>query len=467
MKNKKMSQFNIPSKLNPLVGITIQKLLKNNKINKGQEVENLLLELSEMPENFLNHEELSEVASKIIENQPTSYVERAERAPYKQWGSNIEHEAIKQIENACMLPISVRGALMPDAHTGYGLPIGGVLATENAIIPYAVGVDIACTMKLSIYDISPIIIDQEPKRFYRTLREETKFGEDIFEHRRVHSVLDEDWNITEITKQYKDKAWKQLGTSGSGNHFVEFGIITITEKNQLGLEPRQYLALLSHSGSRGVGAKIANFYSKLAKERSPQLPKGLKDLAYFTLDSHEGQEYWNAMQLMGKYAQANHDCIHKYIAKVLGYDIVKSIENHHNFAWIEEYNGKPLVVHRKGATPAGIGTLGIIPGSMATSAYVVSGLGNSDSLNSASHGAGRRMSRTAAREQFDKTQLEEVLLQNNVKLLSGGIDESPMAYKDINEVMSAQSDLVIPLAEFKPRIVIMAEDSGPRNKRRR
>jgi len=168
------------------------------------------------------------------------------------------------------------------------------------------------------------------------------------------------------------------------------------------------------------------------------------------------------MELMGRYAAANHYLIHHHITKRLGMHVVLEIENHHNFAWIEEHDGRQVVVHRKGATPAGVSTRGLIPGSMGTPAYVVRGLGNPDSLNSASHGAGRLMSRKAAKEKFTWSEAKRFLEERNVQLLSAGLDEVPMAYKDIEEVMAAQSDLVVPLAQFHPRLVKMADDKRRR-----
>ncbi len=202
----------------------------------------------------------------------------------------------------------------------------------------------------------------------------------------------------------KDRAWEQLGTSGSGNHFVEFGQLTVLDAAS-GLAPGTYLALLSHSGSRGTGAQVADHYSRLARERHPELPKALSHLAWLELSSEAGQEYWAAMELMGRYAAANHALIHAHIARELGVEVLLDIENHHNFAWRERHRlqdgtDADVVVHRKGATPAGAGVLGIIPGSMGTPGYVVRGKGVAASLNSASHGAGRKMSRTRAKEMF-------------------------------------------------------------------
>ena len=231
------------------------------------------------------------------------------------------------------------------------------------------------------------------------------------------------------------------------------------------LEAGTYVALLSHSGSRGTGASVCDHYSKLAVNQFPDLPSELKRLAWLSLDSLEGQEYWNAMELMGHYAAANHACIHKYIAAHLGVQVMLDLENHHNFAWKEKHviGGveREVIVHRKGATPAGAGVLGIIPGSMATPGFVVSGKGNSASLNSASHGAGRAMSRKAANEKFNWKEVNRFLQQQGVTLISAGLDEVPLAYKNIREVMAAQKDLVTVLGEFMPKLVKMAP-SGER-----
>src|SRR5215469_15198041 len=153
---------------------------------------------------------------------------RTEPVKYRQWGEGLDHEAIMQMEKACLLPVSVAGALMPDAHVGYGLPIGGVLATENTVIPYAVGVDIACRMKMTVLDVSIRELERHPERLIRALESETRFGVGAaFRERREHDVMDADWSVSPITKQNKDRAWSQLGTSGSGNHFVEFGLFTV------------------------------------------------------------------------------------------------------------------------------------------------------------------------------------------------------------------------------------------------
>ncbi len=354
---------------------------------------------------------------------------REEPAPWRQWGEGLEADAVKQMANACTLPIAVAGALMPDAHVGYGLPIGGVLATDNAVIPYAVGVDIACRMKLSVYDRMANTLAGQRGRLANIIESETRFGVGCeFKQRREHDVMDEDWSVSPVTQRLRDKAWAQLGTSGSGNHFVEFGAFTVdTEQGcELGLEPGEYLALLSHSGSRGIGAQVCEFYSKRAMARQEHLPKELKRLAWLSLADADGQEYWATMSLMGRYAAANHALIHHHIARRLGTDVILDVENHHNFAWKEthEVGGeeRKVIVHRKGATPAGAGVLGIIPGSMASPGYVVRGKGSPESLHSASHGAGRAMSRTKAIQSFTWSTTRKLLAERGVELLSAGLD---------------------------------------------
>jgi tRNA-splicing ligase RtcB len=384
------------------------------------------------------------------------YRPRESPAPFQCWGEELDPQSLDQMRNACALPVSVRGALMPDAHVGYGLPIGGVLATRQAVIPYAVGVDIACRMKLTVLDLPPSALEGQRDRLTKALEEETRFGVGAsFRTRREHAVMDADWAFTPMIAHLKDKAWAQLGTSGSGNHFVEFGLLHV-EDASVGLPAGIYLALLSHSGSRGTGNEIATHYSKLAQSRHRDLPRELAHLAWLDLDSADGQEYWRAMSLMGEYAAANHALIHRAIARHLGVDVLLDIENHHNYAWREWHDGEELIVHRKGATPAAAGVLGIIPGSMATPGYVVRGKGNPAALDSASHGAGRAMSRKKATETYTWASAKGMLAAAGVTVLSAGVDEVPMVYKDIHEVMRAQRDLVATLARFDPKLVKMA-----------
>jgi tRNA-splicing ligase RtcB len=315
-------------------------------------------------------------------------------------------------------------------------------------------------MKMTVLDIPVRDLENKQDRLTRAIERETRFGVGAsFKDRRAHEVLDADWTISPVTKQNKDRAWSQLGTSGSGNHFVEFGLFTAHSRLN-DLEPGTYVALLSHSGSRGTGAAVCDYYSKLAFAQFPDLPGELKRLAWLSLDSQPGQEYWNAMELMGRYAAANHALIHKHVAENLGATVLLDLENHHNFAWKEKHLiagvEREVIVHRKGATPAGEGVLGIIPGSMVSPGFVVSGKGNPESLNSAAHGAGRAMSRKAANEKFNWKDVNRLLRERGVTLISAGLDEVPMAYKNIREVMAAQNDLVTILGQFDPKLVKMA-----------
>ncbi len=427
----------------------------------NQAIRRILRDLLRRPGDFTDDPLFGKVAAAVIEaglaaaDLPRQEYRWNEGLRYAVWGDEIDPDAHRQMSNACRLPISVAGALMPDAHVGYGLPIGGVLATQGAVIPYAVGVDIACRMMLTVFDLPPQRLKDDQDRFECVLEDCTRFGVGAeWKPRRNHPVMDEDWKVTPVTARLKDLAHRQLGTSGSGNHFVEFGEI-VFERPALGVPAGSFAAVLSHSGSRGPGNQVATEYSRRAMSLHRGLPKELRHLAWLDLDG-DGAEYWAAMELMGRYASANHHVIHRQIAAAVGADVIAQVENHHNFAWRETHEGRDVVVHRKGATPAHAGVVGIIPGSMASPAYVVEGLGNARSLASASHGAGRVLSRTAAVHKYRWRDVLPWLQARGVKVLSAGLDEVPMVYKDIDKVMAAQTDLVRPLARFMPRLVKMA-----------
>ncbi len=425
----------------------------------GKELKRFIQQVLDAPTDFTEDIDFNQLAKDLIEDR-----EFVRPAPidYLTWGDEIDADAHKQMQQACGVPGAAAAALMPDAHVGYGLPIGGVLAVENAVIPYAVGVDIACRMKLSVLDMEPATLDKQFDHYKTALEKGTRFGVGAAHQRQQdHDVMDQDWGVTRITREKKDLAWKQLGSSGSGNHFVEFGLLTVDHaKNELGLSAGKYVALMSHSGSRGVGAAVCSTYSQIARR---QLPKRFEDLAYLSwlsMDSGEGQEYWAAMNLMGDYAAANHDVIHKLVTALVGAQIIAGVENHHNFAWKETHGGRELIVHRKGATPAGAGELGVIPGSMADPAFVVRGKGNPQSLNSAAHGAGRRMSRRRAKDTYRWKAVCNDLEAKGIRVLSAGADEVPGAYKDIHQVMQHQADLIEPIARFDPKIVKMCGDGS-------
>ena len=457
MKSKEFNKFGIyTNEQKKLAGAFIKEAVSDG-LTKEQYM-SVLANIATNTKAYQNQPILEKLAKTFVELKSSIFIPRDKPAPFKMWGTNLDPNCIKQMENACQLPISVAGAMMSDSHVGYGIGIGGVLATNNAVIPYAVGMDIACRMKLSILDLPISTIRGKEGMIRNAIEKHTRFGIGAeFETALDHPVMDLDWNTNPITKMYKSKAWKQLGTSGSGNHFYEFGILTILERN-FGELSGQYVAMLSHSGSRGTGANIATYYSKLAQSMHPELPKELTQLAWLDLNTEEGNAYWQAMELMGQYASAGHELMHKNVAKEIGANIIYNVENHHNFAWRERHFNQDVIVHRKGATPANIDALGVIPGSMATPGYVVRGKGDALSMNSASHGAGRAMSRTVTKNSITWCQAKKFLLEHDVILISAGLDEVPMAYKDIETVMAAQSDLVEVIARFDPKLVKMAPD---------
>ncbi|WP_367017515.1 RtcB family protein [Bremerella sp. JC817] len=430
---------------------------------RGADLKRQVKQVVESPGQFVDDVCFGAFAATLMEDQTLPPLQ--ENVTYQTWGSDIDEGAHSQMREACKLPNASGAALMPDAHVGYGLPIGGVLATEGVVVPYAVGVDIACRMKLSVLDLPLDALESKFDVCCRALEKGTRFGVGSTHQKpQQHDVMDENWNITKVTRQSKDKAWQQLGTSGSGNHFVEFGLLTIREEDKtdekFSLAPGEYVALLSHSGSRGPGAAVCSTYSNIARTKLPKKYEQLKYLAWLSLDSEEGQEYWEAMNLMGRYAAANHEVIHRLVSDLVGGEIVAGVENHHNFAWKETHDGREMIVHRKGATPAGEGVLGVIPGSMGTPGFVVRGKGNASSLDSASHGAGRCMSRKKANDTFRIQNTRQELKAQGVHILSAGSDEVPGVYKDIHEVMAAQSDLVDIVGQFDPKIVKMCGDGS-------
>lgn len=469
MKSQELINLGVPKELLPVAIQTIKRFFEEKKLNlwihnlNPSSLPGLFEELCREPNKGLGDLVFGELAEELLKyKKEREKYARFREIPYKVWGKDIERGAFKQMELACSVPVAKKAALMPDAHLGYGLPIGGVLALDNAVSPHAVGVDIACRMKLSIFPSSfykNLSEVHKDKKLKKILLDNTKFGLDIHKEKQEHPILDEDWEITPHIAQLKDVGRKQLGSSGGGNHFVEFGIVEI--------DGEEFLSLLSHSGSRRVGYQICRRYSKIAEEKLPSFITHFKGLAWLSLDSEEGAEYWAAMNLMGEYARANHDIIHNRISKALEIDPVRTIDNHHNFAWKEEVDGETLIVHRKGATPAQRGIEGIIPGSMGTPAYLVRGKGNVFSLNSASHGAGRRMSRTEGQRLFNFDEEREKLYSKGIKILSAGADECPGVYKDINKVMEEQTDLVEVIGKFYPKLVRMCKDEGYRRKKRK
>ncbi|MHC5352778.1 RtcB family protein [Myroides sp. LJL115] len=452
-----------------ILKVALQANKKRTGLTKKQMLEHYKKVL-DSAQDYISHPIFGKLARAIIQGEQKEIENeviplKKEAVPYKVFGAqHIEKGAIEQMEVAVKLPVAVAGALMPDAHFGYGLPIGGVLATQDAIIPYGVGVDIGCRMALSIFDIKGLEFYAMENLLKEQLVKHTKFGAGhgfLGQYKLQHAILDRDeFNLNPFIRNLKDKAWEQLGSSGGGNHFVEWGLMEFEKTDEvLNIEKGTYLALLTHSGSRGLGATIAGQYTNIARGVC-KLPNEAKNLAYLDMNSQAGQEYWALMNLAGDYASACHEVIHAKLTNAIGAQVLAKIENHHNFAWKETYQGKEVIVHRKGSTPAAKGVMGIIPGSMTAPGFLVRGKGEAQALNSASHGAGRQMSRTQAIKNLKTNDIKAVLKDHGVEVIGAGKDEAPMAYKDIHQVMAAQDELIDVVAKFIPKIVRMADDGS-------
>lgn len=381
-----------------------------------------------------------------------------ERVPIKLWLDDIEAGALTQAKNLANLPFTFKWIpIMPDSHQGYGMPIGGVLPTEEVIIPNAVGVDIGCGMcavKTSLKEITT----QQLKQIMGLIRERVPLG--FNHHEKKQEILMPDMKHTTMLHGLLEGGLKQVGTLGGGNHFIEI------QKGNDG-----FVWIMIHSGSRAVGYKTANFYAKRAKElnekyRSEVPPKW--DLAFLPLDSEEGKNYMNDMQYCTQFAYLNRRLMLNRIQDSF-IDIVKDIDFEteinipHNYATWEHHFNKNVMVHRKGATSAKEGEVGIIPGSQGSKSYIVQGKGNNESFMSCSHGAGRKMGRTFARKTLNlKEEIEKLDAMGVVHSIrnTSDLDEAPSAYKDIDVVMSNQTDLVDILVELTPLAVIKSSDGS-------
>ena len=457
LKSKDLKNINFPE--GPAFGAALKPHTKKSKAEYLEKLRNVLKD----PEAYLEDEEVAAVAKELMQEQARKPIAlREKHLDFKIYGEeHIEQGALDQMYTAMKLPVADSGALMPDAHRGYGLPIGGVLATKNSVIPYGVGVDIGCRMCLSIYDMPKNRLDIDKPALIKMLNNNTRFGNASFKRSIDHEIFErEEFREIEVVKDLKDRAYRQIGSSGGGNHFVEFGLVRITEaENEFNLPVGEYMGLLSHSGSRGLGANIARYYTNAAMAQT-KLPQEAKHLAWLDMDSDLGKEYWAAMNLAGDYASACHHQIHDRMGVGLRTTPLATVENHHNFAWKEmNAKGEEVIVHRKGATPAGAGVLGVIPGSMTAPGYIVRGRGIAHSINSAAHGAGRVMSRTQAKRTLEKENVIKHLNDHGVEVIGSGLDEAPMAYKDINAVMNSQQELVDILGSFTPKIVRMCGDN--------
>lgn len=398
--------------------------------------------------------------------------------PYTMYGTpgvHFDYGVVEQMNTVARLPVYVKGAVLPDAHKGYALPIGGVAALERAVSPYGVGVDIACRMCLTIFDgFSPAELQAHRTGLFADLVAETRFGFDDFaDQPRQHPVMaDPLWADKSLPlHRHLAKAKNQLGSSGGGNHFADLmrGKV-LKEVDWLPLPVgAEFTALLTHSGSRGVGHQMASHYSDVAHQKTAHIARGIPaEYSWLSIDDDAGREYLQVMHLMGRYAQANHHLIHAHFLKRTGLAALpvkgsrvdlphirsefNVIENHHNFAWVEG----DWVIHRKGATPAGKGVAGLIPGSSGTKSYLVTGLGEPDSLESSSHGAGRPYSRSEAKRRHDADFFKTWMAQHDIAYQGVAPDETLLAYKDIETVIGLQAGVLVDLvAEMFPLAVRM------------
>ena len=383
-----------------------------------------------------------------------------ENLPIKLWLEDIEEGAMEQVKNLANLPFAFKHiAIMPDSHQGYGMPIGGVLATKGVVIPNAVGVDIGCGMCAVKTKLSEIETDKL-KAILGVIRKEIPVGfghhkeaqnEELMPQKEKEVFANPDFPI--VQREYK-KALKQIGTLGGGNHFIEI------QKGSDG-----YIWIMIHSGSRNFGLQIANYYNDIAKKLNAKWHSVVdlkQDLAFLPLDSEEGKAYMREMQYAVDFALANRklmmDNILKIFAGFYGTILHEPMINvAHNYARMENHFGENVVIHRKGATLADDNTIGIIPGSQGTKSYIVRGKGNKESFNSCSHGAGRKMGRKEAERSLVLE--DEIKKLDDQGILHGirgkhDLDEASGAYKDIKTVMENQSDLVDVLVELQPLAVI-------------
>ncbi|MDR0927148.1 MAG: RtcB family protein [Ignavibacteria bacterium] len=381
-----------------------------------------------------------------------------EKIPIKIWLDEPEEGSLEQARNLANLPFAVSHiCLMPDTHQGYGMPIGGVMATDNVIVPNAVGVDIGCGMcalKTNIF--AEELAHSQLTDIMRGIRELIPLGFDHHKERQDENLMPQDFNVDEmvIVKRLYLSALKQLGTLGGGNHFIEL------QRCNDG-----YLWVMIHSGSRNFGLRVAEHYNNVAKKLNEMYfsavnPKA--DLAFLPFKTEEARLYYKEMQYCTEFALANRKLMMERVKSVVssilsGVEYEPMINIAHNYAAWEKHFDKKVIVHRKGATSAKAGEIGIIPGSQGTKSYIVEGLGNQESFMSCSHGAGRMMSRKAAVRNLnleeERRKLDELGIIHSIRGKSD-LEEASSAYKDIAQVMSFQSDLVKILVELSPLAVI-------------
>ncbi len=377
-----------------------------------------------------------------------------QRIPLKIWMSGIddlESEALNQALNLTRLPFAYHHiALMPDTHQGYGMPIGGVMAADGAVIPYAVGLDIGCGMNaVKTSRKSSGLRDAELNLILKQVARAIPQSFDWHKKPQSHEVLDALPREIGVIAAEEKNIRRQLGTLGGGNHFIEFQ-----------RDAEDNLWIMVHSGSRNIGKKVAEHFHKRAvrscQTRGEILPT--KELSFFTIDSPDGKEYLKAMNWCLNFARASRSRMMDAVLDIIGETPRAGIDIHHNYAALEEHFGRKVVLHRKGATKAEEGLVGIVPGSMGTKSYIVEGLGNPDSFNSCSHGAGRRLGRRQAKRSIPVEKVLREMEEKNIKLYSAALrdlpEESDHAYKDIDAVMENQRDLVKVMEVLYPIAVV-------------
>ena len=379
--------------------------------------------------------------------------------PVKIWTDNVEETAMRQIENLTTLPFLFHHlAIMPDVHAGMGMPIGGVLACEDAVIPNAVGVDIGCGMCAvkTNWKVSDIPTEVLRKGIMRGIRKRIPLGMDHHKEAQDEKFLPEGYDIDklEIVKRRQHSIRHEVGTLGGGNHFIEL------QKDEDGI-----LWIMIHSGSRNLGKQVGDYYNNIAatlNERWHSVVSPEICLPFLARNAKEFGMYWNEMKYCIDFAFCNRRLMMERIEEVLA-DSLKGIEFEpminiaHNYAAMENHFGHNVIVHRKGATLAREGVTGIIPGSQGTASYIVEGLGNPESFCSCSHGAGRVMSRKMAIKTLDMRQeVEQLEAKGIVHAIRSQDDmqEASGAYKDIEEVIANQADLVKVKTRLLPVAVI-------------
>jgi tRNA-splicing ligase RtcB (3'-phosphate/5'-hydroxy nucleic acid ligase) len=390
---------------------------------------------------------------------PTTFDEPGFNAPIKTWlpPDEIEEGALEQLRNAARHPnVGSHVAVMPDCHVGYGVTIGCVFPTIDAILPTAVGVDVACGICAVPTGIT-IRRTKHDARFWGNwadrVRASVPTGFTAFTERQRWDGFAHALRARELQQIMRDKAALQLGTLGGGNHFLE---AQADENNQIWL--------MVHSGSRHTGLRIADHYTKLAESISAKRGESVPmDLASLPLDDQIAQDYLHDMDWATEFALESRYRMLEAMLEALRLDPEEVggreafINIHHNFARIEEHGGESVVVHRKGATSAKEGEIGIIPGSMGTPSYIVRGLGNAESFASCSHGAGRRMGRNQAKRSIDEAKLKASLAGTFTKPSMSFVDEAPGAYKDVTKVIAQQSDLIDVLHTLRPLMTVKGD----------